>query len=1147
MKVEELIIDGFKSYATRTVVSGWDSSFNCITGLNGSGKSNILDAICFVLGITSMSTVRAQNLQDLIYKRGQAGVTKASVTIVFDNSEKEKSPIGFEDQQKISVTRQIVMGGTSKYLINGHRAQQQSVQQLFQSVQLNINNPNFLIMQGRITKVLNMKSNEILALIEEAAGTRMFEERREKAIKTMAKKEKKVEEIMGLLQEEIEPKLETLRAEKRMFLEFQQVQSDLERTEKMVVAFDHVRYSDKLAEETKVLEDNQAHVEALEKLVQKSAAEIASLTEDISALKKRREAQIRKDGRFQALEKEVKELSQQSARINTLAELKATTIEEEQQKRNNLQSNVANLEAKIQQNDAQFKKLQENYETIKKEYEELSLEKDRKEELLQSLQTGVSSKEGHESGYANELQTVRQSIASASTTGAQAKVRLDSVQKQIKADAPKVENAKQQHASTIQALEEMQKQYDYLKSKLAEAGIVPGRLDELKTQESKLVNDVRQLARQIDDAKRTASNVDFNYSKPSPNFNPNSVKGVVAQLFSLAEDKYEAATALEVCAGGRLYQVVVDSDVTASQLLQHGKLKRRVTIIPLNKINAYKIHPQKLAAAKKLAPGKVHLALDLITYDKDVERAMEYVFGNTLICADAESAKKVAFDPSVRVKTVTLEGDIYDPMGTLSGGSNSSGSNGILVRLQKLNQLNKTHKDLSEQLKFSRQKLDAEQRLTDNSRALKKELDLKEHEIKLSQQKLESGPFASTIKSFRERSEQVSELEKLIKKSSETEKKGNMEIKRIEKEMSEFNSNKSGKLKELEIEAERFSGDLTSAKELFTENETSIAELQASLSEIGKEHDEIKAREQVAVASLAEEKSKLIGLDEELSSMESALTTKTKFSAENKLRIQKVRHLVEKLEAEVNAVTHAIKKLENDNEWVEQEKELFGKPNTPYNFHGVDIAAYRDEHNRLVHRMQGIKKTVNTKVMNMIENVEKKEASLKTMIRTIEKDKKKIEETIVSLDDYKRKALVETWENVTKDFGNIFSDLLPGSTAKLVMPEGATDITEGLEVKVALGNVWKESLAELSGGQRSLVALSLILALLQFKPAPMYILDEVDAALDLSHTQNIGQLIKTRFKGAQFIVVSLKEGMFTNANRVFRTRFQEGTSTVSVM
>src|SRR5438105_6792597 len=133
------------------------------------------------------------------------------------------------------------MGGTSKYLVNGHRAQQQTVQNLFQSVQLNINNPNFLIMQGRITKVLNMKPAEILALIEEAAGTRMFEDRRDKALKTMAKKDKKVEEINDLLRDEIEPKLEKLRTEKRTFLDFQQTQSDLERLTRLVVAHDYIR------------------------------------------------------------------------------------------------------------------------------------------------------------------------------------------------------------------------------------------------------------------------------------------------------------------------------------------------------------------------------------------------------------------------------------------------------------------------------------------------------------------------------------------------------------------------------------------------------------------------------------------------------------------------------------------------------------------------------------------------------------------------------------------------------------------------------------------------------------------------------------------------------------------------------------------
>src|SRR5437667_9045816 len=187
-------------------------------------------------------------LQDLIYKRGQAGVTKASVTIVFDNRNKKNSPIGFEEYAQISVTRQIVLGGTSKYLINGHRAQQATVQNLFQSVGLNINNPNFLIMQGRITKVLNMKSVEILAMIEEAAGTRMFEDRKEKAFKTMAKKDQKVQEINTLFAEEIEPKLEKLRTEKRAFLEYQQTQCDLERVEKLVVAYDYLKFKVTLLE-----------------------------------------------------------------------------------------------------------------------------------------------------------------------------------------------------------------------------------------------------------------------------------------------------------------------------------------------------------------------------------------------------------------------------------------------------------------------------------------------------------------------------------------------------------------------------------------------------------------------------------------------------------------------------------------------------------------------------------------------------------------------------------------------------------------------------------------------------------------------------------------------------------------------------------
>jgi structural maintenance of chromosome 2 len=182
--------------------------------------------------------------------------------------------------------------------------------------------------------------------------------------------------------------------------------------------------------------------------------------------------------------------------------------------------------------------------------------------------------------------------------------------------------------------------------------------------------------------------------------------------------------------------------------------------------------------------------------------------------------------------------------------------------------------------------------------------------------------------------------------------------------------------------------------------------------------------------------------------------------------------------------------------------------------------------------------------MGMIEKAEGEYTELLRKRKVIENDKKKIQAVIKELDVKKKSELQRTWKKVNRDFGSIFSTLLPGTSAKLEPPQGM-EVWEGLEVKVAFGDVWKESLTELSGGQRSLLALSLILSLLLFKPAPVYILDEVDAALDLSHTQNIGNMLKTHFSQSQFIVVSLKEGMFQNANVIFRTKFVDGVSCVT--
>ena len=157
--------------------------------------------------------------------------------------------------------------------------------------------------------------------------------------------------------------------------------------------------------------------------------------------------------------------------------------------------------------------------------------------------------------------------------------------------------------------------------------------------------------------------------------------------------------------------------------------------------------------------------------------------------------------------------------------------------------------------------------------------------------------------------------------------------------------------------------------------------------------------------------------------------------------------------------------MEREHDWIEEEKDNFGRSGTPYDFKGQNIAECKSSLKNLTERFQGMKKKINPKVMNMIDSVEKKEASLKNMMRTVIRDKSKIEETIISLDEYKKEALHKTWTKVNADFGQIFAELLPGSFAKLDPPEGK-EITDGLEVKVSLGKVWKQSLTELSGGQR---------------------------------------------------------------------------------
>ncbi|KAG9248473.1 hypothetical protein BJ878DRAFT_398575, partial [Calycina marina] len=854
----------------------------------------------------------------------------------------------------------------------------------------------------------------------------------------------------------------------------------------------------------------------LEESAIKLKHEIDNLAEDVKAVKIQREKELKKGGKAQALEGEVKKHSHELVRLSTVMDLKTSSMAEEEERKATIQKTVTELETSLKQKTKIYDKLQAQYDKAKEDLEKQNLEAETKEELLQTLQTGVASKEGQESGYQGQLQDARNRASAASTEQEQAKLKTKHLEKRIKDEEPRAKKAKEQNAGLLSELEGLRSQAQKLEKELGKLGFEAGKEDDMYQQESTLQKTIRKLREQSDGMRRKVANIDLNYADPTPNFDRSKVKGLVAQLFTLDKAHTNAGTALEICAGGRLYNVVVDTEITGTQLLQNGKLRKRITIIPLNKIAAFRASAEKIGAAQRIAPGKVDLALSLVGYDDEVSTAMDYVFGNTLICADAATAKRVTFDPAVRMKSITYEGDSYDPSGTLSGGSSPT-SSGVLVTLQKLNELTRELEANEHALAELQATMAREKKKLDQARRIKQDLDLKSHEIKLTEEQIGGNSSSSIIQEVENMKGSIVQLKADLVDAKNRQDEASKDIKSIEKDMKEFDNNKDGKLIELQssldtlrksltknsasvkvlqkelqgarLDSEQVGGDLSAAQEQLQDAEQTLKAQGEELASLISEQDQVKDTHDIAQAHLDDERAKLTGFDEELRSLEEASRSKSSRITEEGLEAQKLGHQIDKFYKEQQAAVQAVAHMEKEHEWIADEKDNFGRSGTPYDFKGQNIAECKASLRNLTERSQGMKKKINPKVMNMIDSVEKKEVALKNMMKTVIRDKKKIEETIISLDEYKKKALQETWEKVNRDFGSIFAELLPGSFAKLDPPENKT-INEGLEVKVSLGKVWKQSLTELSGGQRSLIAISLIMALLQFKPAPMYILDE---------------------------------------------------------
>ncbi|NXV50239.1 SMC2 protein, partial [Uria aalge] len=1175
MYIKSIVLEGFKSYAQRTEIRDFDPLFNAITGLNGSGKSNILDSICFLLGITNLTQVRAANLQDLVYKNGQAGISKATVSITFDNSDKKLSPLGFEANDEITITRQVVIGGRNKYIINGVNASNSRVQDLFCSVGLNVNNPHFLIMQGRITKVLNMKPAELLAMVEEAAGTRMYECKKIAVQKTIEKKESKLKAIQTVLSEEITPTLQKLKEERSSYLEYQKVVRAIEHLSRLCIAYQFVLAEKTQASSSEVLEEMQANVVKLQESMAESEKKFKQLNEEIAEMEKKRDEEV--GGTLRSLENALSEIQRVNTRAQSALDLKKQNLKSEEKKYEDLVKSMQEDSEALVSKEKEVKKIESELNALQEASEKDADALAAAQQHFNAVSAGLSSNDdGEAATFAGQMMACKNEISKAVTEAKQTQMKLNYAQQELKTKQAEVKKMDGGYKKDQGALEALVKMKEKLESQMKQLNYEEKKEAALLAKKKELTSDISRLKELYEGLVAKFPHLQFEYKHPEKNWNPNHVKGPVVSLITVKD--VSKAKALEAAAGGKLYNIIVDTEVTGKKLLEKGELKRRYTIIPLNKISARCLGQDTVKLAQTLAGhGNLHLALSLVEYESELQKAMEYVFGTTLVCNNMDNAKKVTFDKRIMTRSVTLDGDTFDPQGTLHGGncwfySYNNTAAPILSKLQEIKVVEAELKTKESELESVEKELASLKNVAEKYRQLKQQWEMKSEEAELLQTKLHQSAYHKQEEELLALKKTIAECEETLKKTEESQKKAEDKYKLLENKMknaeaerekelknaqqklddakkkaeasSKIKKEKQQEVETLILEVEELKQEQSSYKQQVEAADKAIKAYQEQVNAMAAEVSQTKKSVEKSQKELAKQKEVILLQDKAITAKSAEIEKYREQNNELQLKLKALEHSIGKHKQETADAATKLTKMLKEYEWIASEKALFGQPNTAYDFKANDPKEASQKLQKLQEKKEKLGRNVNMAAMNMLSETEERYNDLMKKKRIVENDKSKILATIEELDQKKTQALHIAWKKVNDDFGSIFSTLLPGANAMLVACK-KQNVLEGLEFRVALGNTWKENLTELSGGQRSLVALSLILSMLLFKPAPIYILDEVDAALDLSHTQNIGQMLHTHFRHSQFIVVSLKDGMFNNANVLYKTKFLDGVSTVA--
>ncbi len=1161
-------MQGFKSFPDKTELN-FGKGITAVVGPNGSGKSNISDAVRWVLGETSTKSLRGSKMEDVIFggtsKRKALGF--AQVMLTLDNSDGTLKDHG----EIVTVTRRYYRSGESEYKIDGESVRRKDIHELFMDTGLGSDGYS-MVGQGKIDSIISAKNEDRRELFEEAAGISRFRHKRKDAERRLDQAQEnlvRLLDILGELESRVGPlKKQSEKAQK--FLEYSEEKKTLE----IGVWLNKInRFTVELREQEHKIDAVRASYEVSENdlaAIEKELEEVAEKVTSINlAIEQSRlgasgyeEEALRKDGEISVLNATLEHNNETIERLTadiTDADGTGATLDEQIDAKN---KTIAENEKLIADKKAELESVANELSKVQNENMEIS---DKTVELNQTL-TALTIK----------LSDSKVKMSQATSSIDEINSRKDTIASQIEATQKDIDYTQSQADESNKNLEFLKERIDEYENSL---GGYQMKVDAKKQKAEKIKQDAERLARQMaekSDRARVLEDLEKNMEgfsgavkavlKQSQSKALPGIHGTLSQLITVDN---ENSTAIEIALGAAMQNVVVSTESDAKRAINYLKQNNvgRATFLPISAIKPRYMEEKNLDDNF----GFVDVASNLVDCDEQYRDIVENLLGRVMVVEDIDCAIAISKRYKNRYKIVTLDGQVMNPGGSMSGGSKGKGS-GVLSRANLIEELKSEAQKIGDELKNVQAELkkaveDANSAVADlqgadaDLRNAKEEYIRAEGDAKLISDKLQS--FINQRDTMCREQENSEGRILLFNQAVENAKQEAVEI---EKQMAdteaELNNVSTGakelsskrdeireKTEQINLELVTLTKDSEAARLSVEELELRKSTQSDRVKNITDEINGIKSKNENLMLSINDVKAQADELRQKASESNDAVTQKIEDRNElekrsNELRAKEKATLTDKEKLSGDIVRLEERKANMKKEYDELGDMLFEqyeltKPEAQAL--GIvidDMAEAKKRLHEIKVAIRGLG-SINVGAIEEYKEVSERYNFLKEQTDDIEQSKKELAKIIDDLTSSMSEKFMTQFNKINTEFKTCFADFFGGGNGEIILEEPDNCLESAIEIKIQPPGKSVQNINLFSGGEKSLAAMALLFSVLKVQPSPFCIYDEVEAALDDVNVERFAKYMRRMTDKTQFISITHRRGTMEEADVLYGVTMQE--------